>query len=487
MKIALINPPFLFSSRRESVYSQCLGARYICSYLKAKGGHQVVFIDALMLGFARAQRYANGRLVGLSVPDVVERIPSDTDLIAVSVPFSQLAPIAHEIIEQARGKFPRARIVAGGVYPSTQPALALSSRADMVVVGEGELPLLQLADGKDPAGIAGVYLSSCPPRREYPPAEAVENLDDLPFPDDSIPMVEKYFALSPRMHRAAPTAALVTSRGCPFDCEFCSIHPVCGWKWRARSARNVLEEVSYLNRRHGVRRLEIEDDNFTLSPSRAAEILEGIVRLNEKGARLSWAAHNGLRIETLNDEVIRLMRASNCTDVALGLEHGDAEMLRIMDKRLDLEKALDVIRGLLHARIPRIAIFIIVGYPGETRERFRNGMKYLRRIRALGGNVRPCVNFAQPYPGTRLWKRCVEEGLIADRALDNFLLRKDQTSTEYYVQVETRDFDKEEVLRRKQAINDCFAPAWRSTLKRRLPGAVVRAVRRTKRWIGGHP
>lgn len=449
----MINPPFLFPVRNEFVFSHCLGPRYISSYLKTKGFHKVEFIDALMEGFSNVKVYANGYIVGLEIDDIVSRIPSDADLIGISVPFSQLAPVAHDLAERVRSRFPKTLIVMGGVYPSTQPHLALTSEADMIVVGEGEDVLFQIAKGKKPYEIEGVYSKDWfPQNQNYSPTRVIENLDDIPFPDYSIPKIEQYFNFSPRISRDRRTASIITSRACPYNCEFCSIHPVYGHKWRYRSAKNVLEEISYLVDKFGIRRFEFEDDNFTLHRQRTIDILEGIIRLNEKGSNIIWQTPNGIRIDTLNNDIIKLIKRSNCELIVLGLEHGDQEMLQIMNKQLDLNKAFDVIKKLVENEISIIAFFIIVGYPGETRERFLSSMNYIKKIKALGGNIHVFVNIVQPYPGTKLLKRCLEEGYIKDSNFDNFLVRRDLIGTGYNVSITTPDFDKEEVLYRKKKI-----------------------------------
>lgn len=129
MKISLINPPFLFPDKVEFVYSQVLGLRYLSSFLKTNQQHEINFIDALMLGFSNVKKYANGYSVSMGTNDIIEKIPKDTELIGVSVPFSQMAPVAHELIDGAKRSFPEALIVMGGVYLSTQPQLALTSKA----------------------------------------------------------------------------------------------------------------------------------------------------------------------------------------------------------------------------------------------------------------------------------------------------------------------------------------------------------------------
>jgi radical SAM superfamily enzyme YgiQ (UPF0313 family) len=458
MNIALINPPFLFPVRDEIVYSHCLGLRYISSYIKTKSPHKIEFIDSLAEGFTNVKKYANGYIVGLEIDDIMSRIPYGTDIIGVSIPFSQLAPVAHDIVRDARSRFPDAKIVMGGVYPSTQPLLALTSEADMIVIGEGEEAFLQIAEGKGPGEIKGVWTNELTQQDlRLSPAEVIENLDSIPYADYAIPNIDRYFDLSPRMSKKQRTASIITSRGCPFSCEFCSIHPVYGSKWRGRSAENVLDEMEFLFRKYGVTSFEIEDDNFTLIKKRTVEILEGMIRLQEKGYAIGWRTPNGVRIETLDDSVIRLIKKSNCRHIVLGLEHGDREMLSIMDKKLDLDRAFEVIRGLVENRVPNISLLLIVGYPGETRERFLNGMEYLRRVRALGGNITVFVGTAQPYPGTRLLQQCVREGYVTDGNIDNFLVRRDLVSSGHYVTITTPDFDEKEVLSRKQKIIELFS------------------------------
>jgi radical SAM superfamily enzyme YgiQ (UPF0313 family) len=353
----------------------------------------------------------------------------------------------------------------GGVYPSTQPELALTTQADLIVVGEGELAMQRLADGEDPRLIRGVYAPGTLGNRPVRRAQLVANLDDLPPPDYDIPQIERYFDLSP--HRAfGRTASLVTSRGCPNACEFCSIRPVHGSRFRARSAAVVLDEIELLLDRFGVRNLEFEDDNLTHDRDRAIALFEGIARLNERGARLSWRTPNGVRADALDDELIGRMARSGCTELALGLEHGDPDMLRLMGKRLDLERVPEVLAiGRRHG-IPRMTLFYMVGYPGETRERFENGLRLLERCRAAGGDhVTVCASVAQPYPGTRLLQRCRTEGTVRDPSFDDFLVRRDLMSTVWGDPLDTADFDQREVARRRQQLEQAFEPLWKSTLR----------------------
>lgn len=457
MNIALIYPPCVYPFKENIVYSHCIGIRSISAFLKMEGKHQVHFIDALMQGFQNVKPYSNGYIAGLEVDEIMERIPPDTDIIGISVPFSILAPIAHRIAEAVKKRFSHVKVVFGGNYPSTQPKLALTSQADYIVIGEGETAFKDIVDGKDPKTISGVYSRDQIDQTLFSQAYKIQDLDSLPYPDYTIPFMDEYFNLSPR-RTIGRTASVTTSRGCPFKCEFCSIHPVYGQKFRARSSKNVLEELRFLVDTYSINMIEFEDDNFTLQKDRAIEILEGIIRMNEKGKNVRWRTPNGVRIDTLNEEIISVIARSNCANITLALEHGDQEMLKVMQKHLKLAKVKEVLQLLIKHEIPEIILFLIAGYPGETLERFEKSVEFLKEIRTLGGNIKLIVNMLQPYPGTAVLKRCIAEGYIKDKNFDNFLIRKDFTSSRHYVAVTTPDFDEREVLRRRDVWESIFDP-----------------------------
>jgi anaerobic magnesium-protoporphyrin IX monomethyl ester cyclase len=467
VNVTLVNPPFLFPDKSFFVLSQCLGLRHMSSLLK-QHGHSVTLVDGLYSGFHNVQPYAQGFRLGLSPEEIVQAIPADSEIVGISSPFSQLAPIAHRLTTLTRARLPNATVVLGGVYPSTQPELAVSSDAHYFIVGEGEAPMTDFVNGVAPSRIEGLYATG-QPRPHYATARLVNDLDTLPWPDYEVPQIEGYFKLSQRAV-AGKTASIITSRGCPYDCEFCSVHPVVGYRFRTRTAPHVLAELEFLLTRFGINHFEFEDDNFSLQRPRTVEILEGMVRLQERGLRFTWATPNGIRIDTLDDEIVRLFKLSGCRQIVLALEHGDPEMLRLMDKKTDLDEVFEAIRLVVKHQIPKIGLFVLVGYPGETAGRFQNSLKFLRRIKELGGNVSICANIAQPYPGTRLYKQCVAEGLIKDRNFDNFLVRKDLMSTAHTVSVTTPDFNAAEVHRRREAVLNLFRPWGRFAPVRRAVG-----------------
>jgi hypothetical protein len=197
VKVCLVNPPFLFPRRRDAVHSHCLGLRSLSAYLRSLG-HEVSFVDALLLGFRRVRREDGGCLVGLTAEETASLVPADVELIGVSAPFSQAAREVHGLLDVLAARFPDARLVMGGVYPAAQPGLALSSAAHFVVVGEGEIPLARLAAGENPLNIPGVYARAAAAGNGFRPGEQVGDLDTLPHPDRDIPRFDEYLSLPPR-------------------------------------------------------------------------------------------------------------------------------------------------------------------------------------------------------------------------------------------------------------------------------------------------
>jgi magnesium-protoporphyrin IX monomethyl ester (oxidative) cyclase len=329
--LALVNPPFTFPDRESVTPSQCLGLLYIAAYVRARG-HTVTVVDALGEAVRQVEPAEEGGVrAGLSLRAIAARIPAHTDLIGVAAPFSHLAPTVHALIGEIRSTHGSTPVVLGGAYPSTQPGLAAASGADYLVLGEGETPtagLMELirrhGNGPVPPGVTAV---AAPGNAAPACAPPVTDLDALPVPARDLVPFDRYVRRSQRNLRGWRTASIITSRGCPFDCEFCSVHPVVGYRWRPRSAQRVLAEIDALTETYGIDHFEIEDDNFTLERERALAVLEGIRTRRERTGRPTWSALNGLRIDTLDAEMIDVVKRSGCRHLCLALEHGDAAVL----------------------------------------------------------------------------------------------------------------------------------------------------------------
>lgn len=374
MKVALTRPNY-----RTHLITPPLGLGYLSSCLK-KAGHEVQIIDGLNLSLSNrdiAQRAASAELAGVSVL-------SDFYLEAV------------DLIKELKSR--NLSVVIGGPHASALPEQTLEgSGADFLVFGEGEETLLELVDAlenrKETASIAGLLTGgNALKKRGFIP-----DLDLLPFPD--------WHQIDPRQCKRAPHGAVVknfplapitTSRGCPYLCKFCASPNLWERKIRFRSPENVADEIEYLVRDFGVREIHFEDDNLTLKK----EHIEKICRLIlERRLKISWATPNGVRADTLDRELIRLMKRSGCYFLVFGIESGAQEILDNIQKKTDLaaiERAVRLasLEGLITQG------FFIFGLPGETEETIKRTVRFAKGIPL----DRAQFLLLDLLPGSKLWE-----------------------------------------------------------------------------------
>ncbi len=434
-----------------SGFSKNLGLAYIAAVLR-EHGFRVTIIDAFALGidqFSPVERL-NGRVYrcGLSEEDILSLIPSTTSWVGINVPFSNVAEIAFGLAARIKNHSPHVKMVFGGVHPSTFPETTLKQLGvDYVIAGEGEYAMLDLVLGKDLATIDGLWWCDDQGQLHAPAKPGrVADLDQLPLPAwDLLPM-ELYLSRSPRGDQHHRSLSLITSRGCPFVCTFCSVHPVSGRNWRSRSPQSVLSEVREAVQKYGINHLEIEDDNFTLERTRALSILEGFKTF----PGLTWAVHNGLRVDTLDDELLRAIKDSGCIQLNLAIEHGSKTVLNAMNKQLSLEKVEEVVKKCGQLGIASMG-FCIVGHPGESSEAFRESYLFYQRLRRNG--LTAIVPFiVNAYPGTELYRLAHDNGWLHPGTDQQLFFIEDE-----FVSITTPDFDRDCILARLRAMEDLSA------------------------------
>ena len=453
-KIALINPPWLFPGRLDRL-SQNLGLAYLASYLRSKVDTEIQIIDALSEGYNQYKIIKTSppeiRQYGLSHQEIVSRIKPGTEFIGITAPFTYQLRIISGLIAAIKISFPEAKVILGGVLSSTLPKRALETGADYIVIGEGEIPLKEIVSGRDCNEISGVGFIEDERPIINSGKSIIENLDIIPFPARDLLPFDKYMNLSTRGKADRRAVSIITSRGCPFDCGFCSVHKVYGYKWRSRSSENVLTEIEECISKYDIEHIEFEDDNLTLKPSRAVEIFDGIIAINQgRNNKITWSTPNGIRIDTLDETLLYKMKEAGCRKLSLGLENGSPEVIEMMNKKLDLDKVKEVVKICGKLKIKTL-LYYIIGYPGETRDRFQNGLEFCRQLKKLGAD-----NFtsyiAKPYPGTQLDRYCREKGyLVNDNLEDEIILGE-------CVTIVTEDFDQKEVLRRQKVIDQELNP-----------------------------
>ena len=290
-----------------------------------------------------------------------------------------------------------------------------NNACDYCVVGEGENTFFEfvklypsISDIKNIKGIAFKEKGSL----QFKPREFIANLDDIPFPAYDTINVKNYLR-HPDLYRVRSricknSITMITSRGCPFNCIFCSINLHMGKKYRAHSHEYILNHLKYCKQKLGISNFHFEDDNLSFEKQRFTKILDGIIK---EDINIKWDTPNGIRIDSLNYETLAKMKQSGCHELMLSLESGNQRVLKeVINKETDLEYMIEVIRHCKQIGI-RMGAFFVIGLPGETKDEimdtFNLSLELLRKYEVL-----PALLFAVPMVGTDLYYICKKEGYI---------------------------------------------------------------------------
>lgn len=299
----------------------------------------------------------------------------------------------------------RLKIIFGGAFPTSNPQkFLLDGLADAVVIGEGEITFLEIVqkvlkkgkcDLKDTPGIAYLNQGEIEFNASRP---VIENLDSLPFPAWHL---FTNLDLYKTRARKTPVFPILTSRGCPFNCVFCS-KDVFKSVFRPRSPLNVIAEIDHLVKEFGVKQLDVMDDNFSLVRKRTMEILDLLI---ERNYNLAINLQLGVRVDSIDEEVINKMRKAGVFKIAFGIESGDPGIIKKINKKINLEQAL---KATIWSKKAGMIVygFFMFGLPGDTPESMQRTIDFAKKMNPTVANFVITV----PFPGTELYKKVQAEG-----------------------------------------------------------------------------
>jgi anaerobic magnesium-protoporphyrin IX monomethyl ester cyclase len=390
-----------------------IGLAYIAAVL-LENGYEVRIIDAVAEGMDNQKMTESGLTrVGLSEDDIKSKIEAcHPDIVGITCMFTSLAQDAHNVARIVKQLYPKCLVVFGGVHPTAVPEIVLADEnVDIVVRGEGELTFLELIrrleTGGDIFSVAGTITRKNGQIVENPPREYISDLDSLPFPARHLLPMDKYlykpsYILSYSMRE--PRANMITSRGCPGNCVFCAVHTVWGRRWRARSAKNVVDEIQHLVETYKVREVYFLDDNVSVKKDRLLQICDEIIR---RKLNIKWATPNGIAIWTLDSELMEKMKQSGYYRATFGIESGDAETSKFIGKPINFNKSREIIK-ICHRLGLWIHSTFVIGFPYEKKESIRATIEFAKNS---GIDFASFYN-ATPFPGTRLYQIFTDEGLL---------------------------------------------------------------------------
>lgn len=377
-KILLIAPPSEFKTPILP-----LGLAYIASFLMERN------IDVSVID-AWAEE--------LSFEQLEERVKqSKADIIGVYM-LSPRYEQAKKTIEICRKSLPNSLILAGGPHPSAAPEETLKDikELDICVVGEGELIILDIArvfEKKDNYfNIKGIAYRKGKEIVINPRYDYIKNLDSLPFPARDLFPLEKY-KTHPPYGRNNPYFSVMTSRGCPFQCAYCSKDVFLN-NFRAVSSKRVADEIEMLISKYGAKEIHFYDDDFTINMARAEEICDEILKRNIK---ISWSCTT--RVDLVNEKLLEKMKKAGCWLISYGVESGNQKILDSINKGIKIEKIIDTFKTTKKAGILTLGYFM-VGLPGDTEETIKDTFELAKKIKADFMSWGILV----VYPGSSLFK-----------------------------------------------------------------------------------
>ncbi len=414
-KVLLIQPPCTITREYTKEIQPPLGLAYIAAWIEKD--YEVRILDAACEGWHHEERGQGDTITyGLRPEEISERIRDFApDVVGVSCLFSMQHANAHTVCRIAKSVSPSIITVMGGAHPTALPELTLvDPHVDFCVLGEGEYAfkdlLSCLGGNKDVSPLDAIAYRRKGSVIINPKTRFIQDLDELPFPSRHLLPMEKYFSINlPHgvSSRYSPNTPLITSRGCPADCVFCSIHGIWGYKFRARSVDNIIAELKMLKSAYGIREVQFEDDNLTFDKRRATALF---TRMIDEKLGLAWSTPNGVALWSLDADLLRLMRQSGCYMLCLAVESGDQKFLNEhIKKPLNLEKVRELAAVVRKLKFDSSAFFV-VGFPEETREQLKNTFEFAMKLNMenIGFYI------ATPYPGTRLYELCFKNGNLSD-------------------------------------------------------------------------
>jgi radical SAM superfamily enzyme YgiQ (UPF0313 family) len=358
MKTVLIIPPspFLGDQKRNPP----LGIRYIASFLE-KHGYNIELVD----------------LRDLDEDKWTNRIPY-ADIYGITATTPEY-PLAVKIAYKLEVRDKKSLVVLGGFHATTQ-SKKLDTVFDRVIIGEGELSMLNLLKDYE----KGV-------KKEYYVSPRIEDLDSLPFPARHLLPFDSVINTNLCV-KGKPATALIATRGCPYNCAFCASNAMWGKKVRFRSPDNVISEIKEIIERYNVYHFRFHDDTITLNKNWLFELCTKIEPLN-----IHWRANTW--INTSQKDVLEAMYKAGCYEIDYGIEDLSEKVLRISNKKVKVKDMHTAIKNAKEVGL-KIRLFFMIGLPGQDRDVAKNIIRFIEEKRPDGVDLSTFV----PFPGCDIYK-----------------------------------------------------------------------------------
>jgi radical SAM superfamily enzyme YgiQ (UPF0313 family) len=390
-----------------------LGLAFIAAALEA-AGERVTLIDAVAEAPDTFRRYFKGYLVGLPFDDIARRIPPDTMLIGISVIFTHEWPAAVRLIDILKRHHPTVPVVLGGEHVTSMPEFCLrTSQADYLVLGEGEETIVELVHAIDARipfdDVAGIGFRSGDEVIVNARRERTLAVDDIPWPAWHHVDLDTYHERRwmGGMYTSTKSVPILATRGCPYQCTYCSSPNMWTPRWIPRDPAKVADEIQYYVEHLGARNFPFQDLTAII---RRQWIIDFCNELLERNLDITWQLPSGTRSEAIDEEVADLLRRTGMINMAYAPESGSEETRQLVKKKMNVDRLFESIRAAVTADL-NVSVFIVVGFPHDREEHLRENFPFLDELAAIG-ITDIAIAFYMALPGTQIFNSLYDNGKI---------------------------------------------------------------------------
>ncbi len=429
--VCLIRPrageAFRFSAQSISLP---LGLAYIAAALE-HAAQSVHVVDAVGAAPDRHTRYFRGYLIGLDDAGVAARIPPAARIVGISVIFTHEWPAAVLLVTAIRRARPELTIVLGGEHATACPEFCLATApADVIVLGEGEQTMVELVDalqrGRPLTSVTGIAFRDGDQVHVNPRRPRRADVDSIPRPAWQHFDVAGYHArrFVGGVYNRRITLPILATRGCPYQCTYCTNPNMWTTAWVPRDPLAVVDEIEHGMATYGARNFPFQDLTAVLRKDWIVAFCKEVIA---RGLDIRWQMPTGTRSESVDREVAELLRRSGMVGMAYAPESGADGTRELIKKRMGGDSLLGSVQAAAEAGL-NVAVFVVLGFPHDTQDDLRENLAFMDRLAAAGA-TELSTGYYMNLPGTQLFDSQYDAGrIVLDRGYFGHILQ----NTELY-------------------------------------------------------
>lgn len=415
MRIQLVHPPVYLNVHAMTALrpSMPLGLAYIASVL-AQDGHILSVIDAVAEAPDQVTPDNGLHRLGLGPEEIADRVKPDTQVIGITNMWTFSWPLVRRIIATLKERYPDKVVVCGGEHFTGLPQLSLEQAPiDYIVMGEGEETAVELMrmigrGERDPGAMPGVAFRRGGEIVINPRRERLRDVDAIPWPAWQHFDLQAYneHALVNGV-RAGWTIPILATRGCPYQCTYCSSPTMWTTRWYPRDPIDVANEITYYVKTYGARNFPFQDLTAIIKKDWIVAFCNELIR---RKLDIVWQFPSGTRCEVVDDEVAALLNKSGGRHLAFAPESGSENTRKLIKKKMTTDGLFRAVQASVRNDL-NVTAFLVIGFPHDTKDDLDQTVKFVRRL-AKEGIDDIAIGFYFPIPNTALYHDLVAKGRV---------------------------------------------------------------------------